>query len=61
MTSQEERKRLYYQVQDILLDETPVVFTHSDADVKVMGTKVRGFNSSMDGLLGNFQRLLVKP
>jgi peptide/nickel transport system substrate-binding protein len=47
-TDQQQRQQIYYQVQDLLFDETPILLIHRDADIKVMNTRVQGFAPSFD-------------
>lgn len=59
VTSQKERQTLYYQIQEMVLEDSPLVFIHHDSNLQTMNKKVQGFEPSADAFI-RLPRLWLK-
>lgn len=46
VANMEERKKFYYQAQEVVMKDVPAVFTHNDLDVMAIRKEVQGYTHS---------------
>jgi peptide/nickel transport system substrate-binding protein len=50
-TDQATRRALYFEAQPLIIDDSPVIFLHHDADLKGVRARVDGFEPSVDSFV----------
>ena len=59
ISDQQERQKLYYEIQALALDDLPVMVVHTDPDIKVMKSSVQGLDVLVGGYIA-VNRIWVK-
>jgi peptide/nickel transport system substrate-binding protein len=55
-----QRQKLYHEIQALVLDDSPILLIHRDADIKVLNKKLQGFTPSFDTFM-RVEQVWIRP
>ena len=60
IVDQQQRKALYAQAQQLLLDDIPILVLHQDSDIKAMKNALGGYLPTYESYIGGYSRMWLR-